>query len=158
MLIKLKNVVTHNALLKVISFILGFSVWFIASRNHITSKWLTVPVCFDNHEQYSIEAPEHMMVQLTGTRATLSKLQEHECALHLDIQRLGAGRHKIPVTGATLFLPNSVNVVNYCPTNASVCITKKQLQLMTQTVLQQSIKLTEPIIEYIATRDSAHGR
>jgi hypothetical protein len=78
--------------------------------------WLTVPVCFDDApENLLIESPEVVKIQVSGKRADLRNLNLNNLAFHIDAQKLSVGNNRLAITAEKLFLPESINLLNYSP-------------------------------------------
>ncbi len=127
MLLTLKKLLTHNALLKVVSCILACSIWYIISHNQKITLRFNLPVCFDcgNDPRYVIQAPERLMVDIAGKRSDLADLDLKNLAVHIPVHTIQPGIYPLIVTEATLLLPASCNVVHYCPTNPTISIVEK---------------------------------
>jgi hypothetical protein len=107
---------TTNIVLKTISLLLGFTLWYIMSNTLHTSFWLTVPVCFDNTpESFALDAVDHIRICIGGTRADTRSLNTKEIAFHIDGQQLHTGDNTLLVTSEKLFLPPSIKLLNYEP-------------------------------------------
>ena len=125
--IHLKNLYLSNAPLAIISLLLGYSFWYIASYNHLMSLQLTVPLYFsDLPEMYTIDAPEKIMVTLTAKRSDLYSLERKSLAAHITIEKLLPGKHGIVITEQHLFLPKNIALTHYKPANLFILITEKQ--------------------------------
>lgn len=126
--IRLKNLFLSNAPLAIISLLLGYSFWYIASYNHIISLQLTVPLCFSELPAvYTLHAPEKVSITLRGKRSDLYALEKATLAAHVNIHKLLPGKHGITLTEKHLFLPKNIVLTNYKPANLfiSICANKK---------------------------------
>lgn len=122
----LKNLFLANAPLLSISFLLGYSFWYIASYNHIVSLQFTIPLCFSKLPKvHSIVAPEKITVTLMGKRSDLYSLEKDTLAAHININKLLPGKHGIILTEQHLFLPKNIALTNYKPSNLSIIISEK---------------------------------
>lgn len=117
---------SRNIPLKVISLLLGFTFWYIFSHSHTTTAWITIPLCFYNIPKHaSIKAPESVSVKVAGTRAYLRSLDITELAIHVDSEKLHTGKNVLSITPERIFLPESIKLVDYCPSNPTVELIKK---------------------------------
>jgi len=122
----LKNLSLHNAPLAIISLLLGYSFWYIASYNHLMSLQLTIPLCFSElPDNYTINAPEKIAVTLTAQRSDLYALDRTSLSAHININKLLPGKHGIVLTEHHLFLPKNIALTHYKPTNLCITITEK---------------------------------
>jgi hypothetical protein len=125
---RLKNLFLSNAPLAIVSLLLGYSFWYIASYNHIINLQLTVPLCFSEiSETCTIYAPEKITITLRGKRSDLYALEKSTLVAHININKLLPGKHGITVTDQHLFLPKNIALTNYKPANLfiTICANKK---------------------------------
>ena len=126
MRLHLKTIILDNAPLKIISLILGFTLWYIFSQGQTISVWLDVPISFyDIPEHMIIHCPETIAINITGKRVDLLHLSRQHMATHINAQNLPQGISNITITPNLLFLPNSVKLLHYNPSNITVKLTKK---------------------------------
>lgn len=123
--IPLKNLLLSNASLKIISLFLGYSFWHIATVNQIITTTVTVPLCFTSEHDYNITAPEKVDVTLKGRRTDLYSLDRSSLAVHINSAALSTGKHGIIIKENNLFLPRTISIARYKPSNIMVTITKK---------------------------------
>jgi hypothetical protein len=57
---------------------------------------------------------------MQATRADLENLKNDDLALHINAQKLEAGKHALPITAQQLLLPDTFKVVHYTPSNVVV--------------------------------------
>lgn len=125
--VHLKNLYLANAPLAIISLLLGYSFWYIASYNHIAHVQLTVPLCFSELPQtYSIQAPEKVAITLKGKRSDLYILDRETLAAHVNINKLLPGKHGIILTEQHLFLPKNIALTHYKPANLCIIISENK--------------------------------
>ena len=126
MRLHLKAIVLDNAPLKIISLILGFTLWYIFSQGQTINVWLDVPISFYNvPEQMTIHCHETIAINIAGKRIDLIHLNRQHMAIHINTQCLPQGINNITITPDLLFLPNSVRLLHYNPSNITVKLTKK---------------------------------
>lgn len=83
-----------------------------------------IPVCFYNtRPDLAIAAPESISVTCYGTRKNLFKTA-FDSAIHFDAQTVHVGTQKITVQREQIFLPESVSLVHYQPTDITVVATE----------------------------------
>lgn len=109
-----------------VSLLLGYSFWYIASYNHIVTLQCNVPLCFSalSHE-YSIQAPEKIAITIKGKRSDIYSLERKALAAHINVNKLLPGKHGIMLTEQHFFLPKNIALTNYKPANLSITITEK---------------------------------
>lgn len=120
---RLKNLFLSNAPLAIISLLLGYSFWYIASYDHIISLKINVPLCFSElPETYTLNAPEKVAITLKAKRSDLHALEEKSLAAHINVKKLSPGKHGIILTEQHLFLPKNIALTNYKPANLFITI------------------------------------
>lgn len=116
-----KKNVWRNAPLKLISLLLGYTFWYIFGNSHTSTAWITIPLCFYNvPEAQTIRAPETISVKVAGKRSDLRSLDPEQLAIHINAEKLKLGRNLISITDEALFLPESIKLVHYNPSNPTV--------------------------------------
>ena len=127
---RLKNLFLSNAPLAIISLLLGYSFWYIASYNHVITLQFNVPLCFSNvPEHYAIEAPEKIAITIRGQRSDIYSLEKKALAAHINLQKFLPGKHGIIVTEQHLFLPKNIVLAHYKPSNLSISIHEKRYRI-----------------------------
>jgi len=125
--VHLKNLYLANAPLAIISLLLGYSFWYIASYNHIAHVQLTVPLCFSELPQtYTLQAPEKVAITLKAKRSDLYTLDRETLAAHVNINKLLPGKHGIILTEQHLFLPKNIALTHYKPANLCIIISENK--------------------------------
>jgi YbbR domain-containing protein len=123
----LKNLFLSNALLKIICLLLGYSFWYIASFDHIVTIQISIPLCFTAiTDNYRINAPETIQVTLKGKRSAMYALDKETLAAHVAIDNLLPGKHGININEQHLFLPKTISLIHYKPSNLSLTIQEIQ--------------------------------
>ncbi len=124
MRLHLKTIVLDNAPLKIISLTLGFTLWYIFSQGQTINIWLDVPISFYNvPEHMVIHCHETIAINIAGKRVDLLHLNRQHMATHINAQNLPQGISNITITPDLLFLPNSVKLLHYNPSNITVELT-----------------------------------
>lgn len=122
-IIPLKKLLLNNTPLKIVSFLLGYSFWYIASLNQVVTHTIEIPLCFNSIQKpYTINAPETINVTLQGKRSDLHTIDKETLAAHINIDKLSPGKYGIILTEQHLFLPNTLSLIHYCPANISITI------------------------------------
>ena len=115
-----------NLPLRIISLFLGYTFWYICGNFHTTTAWITIPLCFYNVPiENSIKAPEFLSVKITGKRTELRSLDVKELAVHINAELLREGKNFLSITPETFFLPESIKLVHYSPSNPTVEVIRK---------------------------------
>ncbi|MDP3889560.1 MAG: hypothetical protein Q8Q25_03400 [bacterium] len=123
----IRKLLLSNASLKVLSFIFGYTLWYIFSNEQVITVWKTVPLCFYSvPSQWTITGPDSVSIQLTGKRSHIYTLERENLAAHINTQNLQPGEQCIKLTSDTLFLPDSIKLVHYVPSNLHVTIEESQ--------------------------------
>ena len=114
-----------SAPLKIISLILGYTFWYIFGQSHTITAWISVPLSFYNVPQHtSLTAPEYISLKITGKRSDITALDLSALAIHIDAQKLHEGANLIALSSQSLFLPHTIKLVHYSPSNPMVEIHK----------------------------------
>lgn len=114
----IKSLLTNKLSINVISLIMAYCVWSFMAENQTVQKNISVPVCLYNCQDLSdIDFPEKIMITLEGKRAALASLDYKQLAVHLDGELLTNGPNGITLSEKNLFLPTTIKLVNYKPTN-----------------------------------------
>jgi len=108
--------------LVIISLILGYSFWYIASYDQTVMLQLNVPLCFAGATHYTLHAPEHINVTIKGKRNDMYALDKESLAAHINVNKLLPGKHGILLTEQHLFLPKNITLIHYQPSNLSVTV------------------------------------
>jgi YbbR domain-containing protein len=117
----LKKLLLANLPLKLISLTLGYAFWCMLSQTHVATREFSVPLTFYNvPEQLIVQAPESVRVTLVGKRIDFWNLDRKALAAHIDLTGKQTGDHPITICAADLFLPDTIKVVHYAPSNISV--------------------------------------
>ena len=129
--IYLKNSLTHNAIIKTVSFIIACGIWHALSQSYTIDTWLTVPLCFysahpDQQTGKQITAPEQIAIHLTGKRELLRTINLETLAVHINSDALHDGPNPINIQSAHLFLPETIKLLHYSPANIIITINSKQ--------------------------------
>ncbi len=123
----LKNLLFSNDPLKIISLFLGYSFWHVASINQIVTISETIPLYFSSIPQpVIVKAPETVTVVLQGKRSDLYGLEKASLAAHVNISQLLPGKHGIILKEHHLFLPHTITLLHYKPSNLSCTIVDKK--------------------------------
>ena len=114
-----------NKIIKVISLLLGYSLWFFLGQSLYTTQWLKVPIYFYNvPEEAIIESqPETIHIQVYGKLSDIRSITPN--GLHIDAQSFKKGTYAIGCAQEQLFLPESINVIQYNPTKILAVVTSK---------------------------------
>ena len=124
-ILPLKKLLLNNPSLKIISIFFGYSFWHIASIQQVITTTLTIPLCFTALNNYTITAPEKINVTLKGKRCDLYSLDTSALAAHINISTLSSGKHGIIIKEHHLFLPQTISIAQYKPSNIMINITEQ---------------------------------
>ena len=123
MQLNLKTELFNNVTLKVLSCLLGYAIWVTIGQSHSTSMQVAVPLCFyAMPENYAVNAPETVTIELRGKRGDLRNIDTQALALHIQADDLQEGPNQIPMSTARLFLPDDIKLINYSPSNSCITI------------------------------------
>lgn len=127
MALPVKKTIWRNTSLKIISLLLGYTFWYIFSHSHMNTLWVTVPVCFYNIPQKTtIKGPETIALKIAGKRSELSALDIDNLAIHINAHQLAQGKNLLNLDHQSLFLPQSITLVHYSPSNPIIEVVSKE--------------------------------
>lgn len=122
-MIKIKSLITSNAPLKVVSFFVGYTFWYVFGHAQTITTELNVPLCFYGaQETMNIQAPDMVHIELTGKRSIMNTVDLKNLAIHIDAQELIPGAQPIRISQEKLFLPESIKLVHYSPAQIVVTV------------------------------------
>lgn len=126
MLYLVKNSLTSNITLKTVSCILGLSFWIVLDSYVSRVITLDVPICFYEQQSHKeIQAASSIAITLRGKRNDLQTLDMHSLGIHINAQQLKNGINKLLIDSSTLFLPSSIKLVSYYPSNNLIIVKDK---------------------------------
>lgn len=125
MIALVKHHFLNNKTIKIVSLIIGYSLWSYLGQIYQVDKWVTVPICYYNiPEDMAINASEEKLtINLRGKRDDIKYCSE--LGLHIDASKLCEGTQFIIPDDQMLFLPKTVKMVHYKPLKISINVGKK---------------------------------
>lgn len=125
----MQKTVLNNLTLKIIALIIAYGFWSLLNQSRVVQIEKQVPLCFYNGTTTdSISAPETISVTLSGKASDIRMLDLNNLACHINIADLHAGDNPLVVTSHTLFLPESINLLHYYPSNGCIVAHHNNLQ------------------------------
>ncbi len=116
-----KKTTWRNTSLKIISLLLGYTFWYIFGHSHTSTAWITVPLCFYNVPKHNvIKGPEAVSLKITGKRSVLRALDIEQLAIHINVEQLHEGKNLLAFNEDSIFLPESIKLVHYSPSNPTI--------------------------------------
>jgi hypothetical protein len=67
-----------------------------------------------------VKAPETVTLKIMGKRSALCALDVDQLAIHINAARLNNGTNPVAITEQSLFLPESIKLVHYSPSNMTI--------------------------------------
>lgn len=121
-----RSLLANKPTLKVCSLIFGYTLWALISNHHVTTRTITVPVCFNAvpANLTLVNAPDTIAVSVRAPRKDLLNLAQEPCSLQIDGRALAVGANSITLQREKLVLPERIKVVHYSP--RTLTITTKQ--------------------------------
>ena len=109
---------SNRIFLKISSLLLGAFFWYVWSGIYPLTRNVSVPLSFYNIPDGAVvTSPEELTVQLRGTRQAFLALDAETLAMYIDAHRFAEGPNNVTVGADSLFLPESVRLVDYTPSN-----------------------------------------
>jgi len=124
----LKKILCSNVPLKAIALILGYSFWHILGHGHTINIWLEMPLSFyEIPKNLTLHAPNTVAINLAGKRSDLYNLDKNKLAVHINAHKLFPGYNNLSITAETLFLPDTIKLIDYKPSNVLVEVKEKTI-------------------------------
>lgn len=122
----IKALLLHHNFIKIISCIIGYTLWaFLANYQTITICQF-VPVCFYQiPEQFDLAAPDSIKLSLSGQRKDIYLFDLNNSAIHIDASQYQEGKHQMLLTREHLFLPDKIFLQRLEPSHLSFEVIKK---------------------------------
>lgn len=133
--ISIKKILNSTIILKILSLLIGGSIWYQLGFYQRISKTFTIPLCFYGPQRV-IDAPETIEITLQAKRSDIRALDHEHLAAHINSALLAEGPNTILINNKTLFLPETFNVLHYKPSNIIVTVYN---QLSTTDSYQQEV-------------------
>jgi len=124
---KLRELVTHNLGLKVLSLIMAVVIWFFVDVGKETEISMAVPVLFENLPPglvISGGTPPPINVRLKGPKIVLMKIRADRPVAHLDLKGAREGTTGFPGLETVINLPEGVRVTRVTPVAMEVRLAK----------------------------------
>ena len=126
----LKNILWNNLTLKFMSLFFGYTFWAMISQTLPVTISLPVPLSFYNvASDIQVNAPETIVITLRGKRAYLNHLDYGAIAFHVDGTTLQEGKNYIPLKAEQLFLPESINLLDYKQSSLVIDMHQQPIQV-----------------------------
>lgn len=107
--------IAHPNFTRLAALVLGYSVWFFASGYQWSQREYTVPICFYQTQGRAIQAPESVIIKISGPHKEMFHLDPTQLAIHIDLTNYQDGEHEILLNAANLFLPETLKMVELIP-------------------------------------------
>lgn len=120
----LRNILANKPILKINSCILGCCFWYLFSQFRPIKITFSAPLTFYENDQDVIEAPETIKVCLQGYKKDFYALDLQSLAIHINCNELHEGKNYLNINHKNLFLPSSIKLLHYIPSNV-VALVKK---------------------------------
>lgn len=107
--------------LNIVSFVFAYALWCILSGSQVVEHTVCATLSFYNTTSLiSIAAPEHVTLTLQGKRSLLKYVRHNALTVHIDARLLTKGTQQLSIDKRTIFLPDSIKLVHYSPTQVTV--------------------------------------
>lgn len=115
--LSIKMLTSNSTFQKSSALLLGFLVWSHVTHLHHHTITVTLPLCFygEQNSKVNIDAPATVTVTLSGKKSDLARIDPALLAVHINVEQLHNGNNGIMVSPQHLFLPTTINVINYKP-------------------------------------------
>jgi hypothetical protein len=125
----LRELLTHNLGLKVLSLVMAVVIWFFVDVGKETEISMAVPVLFKNIPSGLVIAgapPPPINVRLKGPKIALMKFRAERPTLLLDLKGAGEGTTGFPGLESIIKLPEGVRVTRVTPIAMEVRLEKME--------------------------------
>lgn len=120
----IKNIMQANIVFRVLSLIIGYTLWLILSQNIVITQRFELPVSFYNlPDNIKIEAPETVIANLKSTKSILSNIDN--LAFYIDGNNLKFGSNIITLSSDNLYTPN-IKLESYNPAQIKINMVKDE--------------------------------
>ncbi len=114
----------RTLVLKAGALLCGYALWHTTSKYQKITLTKDVPLCFYNvPADIRLEAPEMISVTYQGTRENIF-VTAFDSAIHVDAQNMHEGHYTQAIAREQIFLPESVRLLHYVPTEIALSVTK----------------------------------
>jgi len=124
---KMREIVTHNLGLKVLSLILAVMLWLFVVAEKESQTSLSVPVVFENLPPGLVivgRPPDRIDVRVAGPRMLLLRLNGDRPMLHLDLKDAREGTIAFPAPESAISIREGVRVTRVTPAAIEVRLAK----------------------------------
>lgn len=118
----LTKTLINNFNLKIISFMAGICFWYFLSNLRTIEIEYSVPLTLygTKVDMYNLDTDENITVRLRGYKNDLYGIDFNNLAFHINADTLQNGENHIILTEQDLFLPHTIKLVHYSPSNIVV--------------------------------------
>ena len=122
----IKNNLLNNTHIKIISLILGYSLWSFLGQAYVLTQTVEIPICLYNvPETLRIQTfPETITVTLCGKRTELQNCTD--LALHINAATFTPGQKVLVLKEEQLLLPKTIKFVDCKPYTVLFKATEKE--------------------------------
>ena len=124
---KIRETLTHNLGLKVLSLIMAVVIWFFVDVGKEMEISMAVPVVFKNIPSGLVFAdapPPPIYVRLKGPKIALMKIRADRLVAQLDLKGTREGMTGFPYLETMINLPEGVRVTRVTPAALEVRLTR----------------------------------
>lgn len=118
---KIEHHPLNNLSLKILSLLFGYTLWTTISTPQKISLTLKAPLSFFHEEDKVIDAPEYILVNLSGKRSEFYKISQ-TLAFHIDADLLKSGKNIMFLDKKQLYLPSSVQLISCAPSQIQITV------------------------------------
>lgn len=111
--------IVHPNFTKITALLLGYTIWLFGSNYQWITQRYTIPICFSQENERTIQAPESVSIKISGPRNQMHHLNHTDLAVHIDTSSLKDGNHEIMLSSSNLFLPETLKLVELIPATIS---------------------------------------
>ena len=116
---KATAVIVHPNFTKFSALTLGYFIWFFSAHHQYITRSFTIPICFYQTQQRTVQAPQETTITIAGHRSDIYRLKAQELAIHIDASSYPDGDHEILINSSNLFLPDTLKLVELVPSMIS---------------------------------------
>lgn len=125
----LKNMLTENLTIKIISIALAVFLWFFVTFKGQTETSLEVPLEFKNtpsEMEVLKQSVKKISVSISARERILREITQNDIRVIVDLSNVKLGENSIPITKSSVKLPRGIDILRIDPSVVKVYLDKKE--------------------------------
>lgn len=125
----LKNMLTENLTIKIISVALAVFLWFFVTFKGQTETSLEVPLEFKNtpsEMEVFKQSIKKVNVSISARERILREIAQNDIRVIIDLSNVKLGENSIPIIKSSVKLPRGIDILRIDPSVVKVYLDKKE--------------------------------